>query len=62
MTHDFQFSSIFAKSKDTKPRVVWSVQQEKGGMPLFKMDSWFIPWKGAENAGAELAKMTVLLF
>ena len=34
MSHDFQFSSIFAKSKDTKPRVVWSVKQEKGGKCL----------------------------
>ena len=39
-----------------------SLTREGGKMPLFKMDSWFIPWKGAENAGAELAKMTVLLF
>ena len=38
------------------------LNKRRGEMPLFKMDSWFIPWKGAENAGAELAKMTVLLF
>ena len=59
MTHDFQFSSIFAKSKDTKPRLYGQLNKRRGEMSLFKM---VIPWKGAENAGAELAKMTVLLF